>query len=156
MNSGIFQIIRLDFSAFLIFDLSHLNLFYVVILRKSFKNQTSFTYFDFQNNNVFAYFLHRAKLFINNKYFYEINHLIITNKIIMKWFKTSRKQYCFPENEEMVTAEVYIAISKKKRSKKNESDKFLNPVGFTFKPQKNRAIADSVSIFNPKILILKS
>jgi len=45
----------------------------------------SFIVFDFpETKNDFVYYLQSTKLFINNKYFYEINHLIIINKIIIK------------------------------------------------------------------------
>jgi hypothetical protein len=40
--------------------------------------------------------------------------LIIINKNIINRAKITCKQYCFPENKEIVAEEVFIAISLKK------------------------------------------
>lgn len=37
-----------------------------------------------ETKNIFAYYLQSTNLFIINKHFYEINHWIIINKIIIK------------------------------------------------------------------------
>jgi hypothetical protein len=57
--------------------------------------------------------------------FYEINHLIIINKITMKRAKTAYKQYCFSKNNNMPLSEFFIMKNKKILLLKNESNSFL-------------------------------
>jgi hypothetical protein len=75
-------------------------LFYVVILRKSFKTITSFIDFDFSKNEKhFAYYFQSSKLFINDKYFYEINHFIIVKKYIINSQEDQQNRSLYKKKE---------------------------------------------------------